>query len=224
MLAIAIPRFSCAQNITIGTKTLPAEVTITNTALIQGHKIYSHTYELLDYIRGVVRAEMGKLETPPGADDLTPDQKKKAYLAQAIAAATNLAAKGSDTVLNSEEHFQTFLPSGILGAAIDTLIDEAIPDVETAKQIIFYKGRVAEAKYFHGSLSGYTQNSYACNNNAHWYNAEMNRQKTPETLDPKKDSKADDNCGMSQQGAKYLASSLYGINAEQILVRGHRGR
>lgn len=141
-----------AQNISIGATNLLPDMISMPPSGVQGVRVDVKPVDLLEYLRGVCRAELGVMGSVPGGT-LSDAQRKEAYRALAIAAATNLAkkAKGATavTVQNSED-FQTYLPRSapIIPPVVNILIDEAVTETGL-KNVIFYLGNMAEARYFH---------------------------------------------------------------------------
>ena len=197
-----------AQDISIGaTNKLPNTVSMLP-ATIQRISVKADTVPVLEYIRGVCRAEIGVIG---GA--LTDSQKIELYKAQAIAAATYLARRtgGATTivVLNSES-FQTYLPRKEFSDSVNFLIDSAVNETNV-NNAVFFLGSLAETLYFNATNSGFTTNGEVATNNGYFYNSELRRQITPE-----KSPDDVDRPGMSQIGAKQLAS--LGQTGEQILA------
>lgn len=206
-----------AQEITIGsTNFLPGTVLMPY-AKIQDKDVPASTVSLLEYIRGVCRAEIGYIGLSQSGVALTDSQKIELYKAQAIAAATYLArrAKGASTVmvLNSEV-FQTYWRRDNVpldyATEVNSLIDSAVNEGNVSNAA-FFLGSLAETLYFNATNSGFTKNGNEAGNNGYFYNSELRRQITSEKI-----ADGSDRAGMSQIGAKHLA--FLGQTSEQILA------
>lgn len=111
-----VSSFCFAQNINIGTTNLLPDMISMPPAWVQRVRVDVKPVDLLEYIRGVCRAELGVIGPVPGGT-LSDVQRKEAYRALAIAAATNLAkkAKGASSVMvQNSEDFQTYLPASAM--------------------------------------------------------------------------------------------------------------